>query len=252
MNIIKPNEVLDSLAGTYYEITDKVNNIVIETVFKQEPEEDSQQAQYQTRQVSVNTIYATIFRSNFSRNPSLIAATERHPFLTIPIGLDDEEGGPVIQGLLDTGAGLSIGYYNYWEDFADKFPQHVKTFEPIDFSSFEKICVGGVNCDATATTCTHFIEIYTPLRENGRQVTLRIGLAKDFSANLIFGLPFFVRARMIIHIAEGFVFSQTFQKTFQLQFLTPMRRKTVPTQGEGMIQTFISGTKLEPKNAVQK
>ena len=83
-------------------------------------------------------------------------------------------------------------------------------------------------------------------------MTLRIGLAKDFSANLIFGLPFFVQARMIIHIAEGFVFSQTFQKMFQLQFLTPMRQKTVPTQGKGMIQTFIAGTQLKPEDAVQK
>jgi hypothetical protein len=153
----------------------------------------------------------------------------------------DEENAPVVQGLLDTGAGLNIGFYDYWEDFARNFPQYVKAFGPIDFSSYEKIMVGSVNKDAMATTCTHFIELYMPLRENGRQVTLRIGLAQNFAANLILGLPFFVRARMIIYLAEGYVFSQAFQKAFPLQFLTPIRRKTVAIQGEGLItQTFVS------------
>ncbi len=119
-------------------------------IFPEEEEEEGMRTYY-----SVNTIYATIFRSNIQRNPSLIAATERHPFLSIPIGLDEEEGGPVIQGLLDTGAGLSIGFFDYWQDFAEKFPQYVKTFEPIDFSRFEKVCVAGIHVNGMSTPCTH-------------------------------------------------------------------------------------------------
>jgi hypothetical protein len=146
--------------------------------------------------------------------------------------------------MLDTGAGLTIGQLDYWADFAEKLPQYVKTFGKIDFSSYDTICVGGVNKKALATTCTHFIELYTPLRENGRQITLRIGLARNFAANLILGLPFLVRSRMIIYVAEAYVFSQAFQKAFPIQYLPPIRRTTVVTQGEGLItQTFIS--KLE-------
>jgi hypothetical protein len=198
----------------------------------------------------VNAIIAYILRAPTQRNPSLIAATERHPYISLPIGMDEEDA-PVVQGLLDTGAGLNIGFYDYWEDFARNFPQCVKAFGPIDFSAYEKIMVGSVNKDAMATTCTHFIELYMPLRENGRQVTLRIGLAQNFAANLILGLPFFVRARMVIYLAEEYVFSQAFQKTFPLQFLTPIRRNTVAIQGEGLItQTFVSEPGPQADNIV--
>ena len=70
---------------------------------------------------------------------------------------------------------------------------------------------------------------------------MHIGLAQNFASNLILGLPFFVCVRMIIYLAEGYVFSQAFQKAFPLQYLTPIRRKTVAIQGEGLItQTFVS------------
>ena len=200
-----------------------------------------------TRETSVNTVYAQIFRTSVRKNPSLIAATERHPYISLPIGMD-EENPPIVQGLLDTGAGLNIGYLPFWDSMAKKYPHLVKEFGPIDFSEYDKICVGGVNKDALATTCTHFIELYMPLRKNGRQVTLRIGLAQNFAANLILGIPFFVRARMIIYLAEGYVFSQAFQRTFPLQFLPPIRRETAPTQGEGVIaQTFIAGRRPPSK-----
>ena len=104
----------------------------------------------------------------------------------------------------------------------------------------EPITVGGCNKEAKNSECTHFIELFMPIRENGRQVTLRIALAEDFAANLILGIPFFVRARMILYLAEGYAFSQAFQQAFPIQFLPPIRRDTVLIQDEGVItQTFV-------------
>jgi hypothetical protein len=45
---------------------------------------------------------------------------------------------------------------------------------------------------------------------------------------------------MIIYLAEGYAFSQSFQRAFPIQFLPPIRRDTVPIQEEGGItQTFV-------------
>lgn len=156
---------------------------------------------------------------------------------------DGDKPKAYVCGMLDTGAGLNIGFLDFWLDFAKKRPDLVKACAAIDFGNYDKIHVGGINKNALASTCTHFIELYTPLRENGRQVTLRIGLCKDFSANLIFGLPFQVRSRMVIHVAEGFVHSQAFQREFPIQYMAPIRRLTVPEQGDGLdVQTYASMT----------
>jgi hypothetical protein len=201
--------------------------------------EQSRETSWDLREYSVFTVYAQILNANMQRTPSLIAATERHPYVSIPIGLD-APNAPSAKALLDTGAGLNIGRLSYWDDFQRKFPQYVKAFGPIDFDQFEKVMVGSVNKESMATVCTHYIELYTPLMENGRPVSLRIGLADGFAANLILGLPFAVRARMVIYLAEAYVFSQTFQRTFPLEFLTAISQTTVPRQDDAAIPTFLA------------
>ena len=163
----------------------------------------------------------------------------------MPSGLTEQK--KQISTMIDTGAGLNIGLLSYWQDFADKFPHLVKAFGPIDFSRYEKVIVGSVNKAAEGTVCTHFIELYTPLQENGQLVSLRIGLAENFAATLIIGLPFAVRARMALYLAEGYVFAQAVQRTFPLKYMTPVCHQTVPLQEDGAdVQTFLAATNPLP------
>lgn len=106
------------------------------------------------------TVYTRILGASAHHSPSLIAATERHPYILMPIGLTEQK--KQISAMIDTGAGLNIGLLSYWQDFADKFPHLVKAFGPIDFSRYEKVIVGSVNKAAEGTVCTHFINPGSP------------------------------------------------------------------------------------------
>jgi hypothetical protein len=76
--------------------------------------------------------------------------------------------------------------------------------------------------------------------ENGRSVSLRIGLAEGFAANLIVGLPFGIRARLVIYLADSYVFSQTFQRTFPIEYLPAISLSTVPRPDNVSIPTFLT------------
>jgi hypothetical protein len=99
---------------------------------------------------------------------------------------------------------------------------------------------GSINEDINGTMCTHFIELYTPLMENGQSVSLCIGLAEGFAANLIVGLPFGIRARLVIYLADSYVFSQTFQRTFPIEYLPAISLSTVPHPDNVSIPTFLT------------
>ena len=157
-------------------------------------------------------------------------------------------GEAAIQGLLDSGSGLNVGYYGYWADFAERYPQYVVNFAPMDTEEHDKILVGGISKEDPASACSHFIEIITPLRNEGKPVSIRIALAQNFAATLIIGTPFLVRGRMVIHMAESYVFSNSFQKAFHIQYLVPHLRETVPNQDGQKAKTFIATPR---PNAIQ-
>ena len=138
---------------------------------------------------------------NPTTKSTLVAASELLPHINIPIGRT--MGEAAIQGLLDSGSGLNVGYYGYWADFAERYPQYVVNFAPMDTEEHDKILVGGISKEDPASACSHFIEIITPLRNEGKPVSIRIALAQNFAATLIIGTPFLVRGRMVIHMAES-------------------------------------------------
>jgi hypothetical protein len=68
--------------------------------------------------------------------------------------------------------------------------------------------------------------------DRGNEVDLRIALTEGLSCNLIFGLPFIVRAKMIINTYEKYMVSLVFQTTFPLHYHPPeLRTSVVPQEG---------------------
>ena len=102
--------------------------------------------------------------------------------------------------------------------------------------------MGGISKDKEASCCTHFIELITPLRNQGSPVNLRVALSDNFSTLLILGTPFLVRARMVLHMAENYAFSNTFQRSFDLEYKIPQLRDIVPNQDGQVVKTFVTAT----------
>jgi hypothetical protein len=163
-----------------------------------------------------------------------VATTEMLPHILFPVG-EAEPGSPwqkltTIRGLLDTGSGVNIGYKPYWESVAAHYPKLVKEFGQLDPDDHEELTVGGIEKSGEGTSCSHYIILKTPFFENGNPIELRIALTDGLSCNLIFGLPFIVKSKMIINVWEKYVASPVFQASFPLLYHPPELRENIVTQ----------------------
>jgi hypothetical protein len=70
----------------------------------------------------------------------------------------------------------------------------------------------------------------TPFTDMGREVDLHIALTDSLSCNLIFGIPFIVKAKMVIHTAEKYVVSEVLKLTFPLFYHPPELHDSVIMQ----------------------
>ena len=145
---------------------------------------------------------------------------------------------PTIRALLDTGSGLNIGYGPYWRSVAERHPTLVREYGKLDDTDCKKLTVGGIDKNGEGTACSHYIVLRTPFTEKGKEVDLRIALTDGLSSNLIFGLPFIVRARMTINMWEKYVVSTVFHTTFPLHYHPPeLRDSVIPQDGTPLTLT---------------
>ena len=178
--------------------------------------------------------FIRVNQSVLKRKVFPVATTEMLPHILFPVG-DAEPGTPwqkltTIRGLLDTGSGVNIGYKPYWESVAVHYPKLVKEFGQLDPDDHEELTVGGIEKSGEGTSCSHFIILKTPFSENGSPIELRIALTDGLSCNLIFGLPFIVKSKMVINVWEKYVASPVFQASFPLLYHPPELRESVVTQ----------------------
>ena len=70
-------------------------------------------------------------------------------------------------------------------------------------------------------------------------VTIRLALSSELSVTAIMGIPFIRSADMVLHLNEGFCFSNVFQKSFTVEFDTPRCHESVVPQG-GQTPVFVA------------
>ena len=100
----------------------------------------------------------------------------------------------------------------------------------MDPEDHDELTVGGIDKQGQGPSCTHFIILKTPFTDKGQEVELRIALTNGLSCNLILGMPFIVKSRMVINPWEKYAFSPVFQANFQLQYHPPELRETTVAQ----------------------
>ena len=178
--------------------------------------------------------FIRVHQSRMEQKFRQIATTEMLPHLLFPIGHRSPGQSwrtlATIRALLDTGSGLNIGYLPYWLSVFNKYPELVREFGKLSDDERDKLTVNGIDRNGEGTSCTHYIVLKTPFTDNGKEVDLRIALTEGLSCNLIFGLPFIVKAKMAINMWEKFVVSSVFQTTFPLYYHPPELRNSVTAQ----------------------
>ena len=163
------------------------------------------------------------------------------PHIKMPIGEKTPgtswKNNPTIRGLLDTGSGVSIGSLAYFRDIAHRYKHLVKEFGKLDPVEHEELTVGGIDKKGQGTACSHFIILRTPFTDKGQEVELRIALTDGLSCNLILGMPFIVKSKLVINPWEKYAFSAVFQANFQLEYHPPELRETTLAH-DGSIPAF--------------
>jgi hypothetical protein len=171
------------------------------------------------------------FRAQFERRPPQVATTEMLPHILFQVG--DRLPGqslktcPSIRALIDTGSGLNIGYEPYWRSVNSNHPEVVREFGRMEDN---ELTIGGIDKNGDGANCTHYIVLKTPFVDMGREVDLHIALTDSLSCNLIFGIPFIIKAKMVIHTAEKYVVSEVLKTTFPLFYHPPELRDSVVKQ----------------------
>ena len=176
------------------------------------------------------------FQTPWRKKALPVATTEMLPHIRFPIGErklgSSWKNNPMIRGLLDTGSGVSIGSLPYFRDIALRYKELVKEFGKLDSEDHDELTVGGIDKQGQGTACTHFIILKTPFMDKGQEVEVRIALTNGLSCNLIFGMPFIVKSKMVINPWEKYAFSPVFQANFPLQYHPPeLREATVAQDG---------------------
>lgn len=178
------------------------------------------------RSRQLSSLVATFKAAIIQTKPYGVSLTEKLPHIRFPVGLMDPEESPrhktTISGVFDTGSGITIGYYPYWKEISERYPELVYEFTELEEGSFERIKIGGIEKEGEGAFCTHRITLKTPFVTDGLPVQLTIALTSDLSCNLIFGLPFSIKARMTANLADRFVTSEVFKAVFPLEYHPPL------------------------------
>jgi hypothetical protein len=161
--------------------------------------------------------------SRIYMRPYAVRITERLPHMVFPLGEAGRHRSEMITviGVFDSGSGVTIGYLPYWESVAARFPELVEEFIEIT-EEYEGLTIGGIDKNGAGTVCTHRITLKTPFVVEGQKVTLSVALTAGLSCNLIFGLPFILKAKMTAHLFDKYVSSMAFQTTFPLIYQAPV------------------------------
>lgn len=182
-----------------------------------------------------------------------VALSARLPHIRIPIGPKGQSESwsqmPSMCGLLDTGSGLTIGRLSYWMDVKDKYPELIAEFGQMAEDVEEHIQVGGIEQESkgSTVTCSHYISVITPFRANGEPVNINIALTPDLACNLIFGIPFIIKAKLTVSMWEKYAVSPVFNTTFKVEYIEPRSRDTVVTQDGPMLSLLTQPQQQKPQ-----
>jgi hypothetical protein len=141
------------------------------------------------------------------------AVNSTSPFLQMPIG---KVPGILLKGLFDTGGCCNMGDYAYHTAIKTKYPSMIKQFVELDTYGYAPISIGGIE---GSVKITHIVTYFIPYHAAGGDFhSLAIGLTDTLPVNMLFGLPFIIKADMQVDWKRQLVRSNFFDDEFELKW----------------------------------
>jgi hypothetical protein len=151
--------------------------------------------------------------------------TDRLPFISINVG-ERVTGKPLkshpsLEGIADSASGVNLGRLQYFLDVRQKYPDWFQAFGEMTPEIYDSLRVGGIDNFSKGAECTHYATLHTPMFVNGMAITISFALTDSLPCNLIWGLPFMIKAKMVLSLAEKYVYSETFRTTYPIEYKIP-------------------------------
>ena len=144
------------------------------------------------------------------------------PHISLQVGEIADKSS--ITGLVDTGAGATLGFLDYHEKIAQQYPHLVQEFTLFDEDDYYEEPIGGVDAnDGPAVLITAAIVYLFPFRVNGGRASITIALSSDLATNTIFGLPFLIMTKMMINLGNDSLYSPVFAEKYDITYMAPTR-----------------------------
>ena len=159
----------------------------------------------------------------FSVSPSPIMMSTALPHIQLLVG--NTIGVKFLEGLYDSGAGLTVGSRSYHEQIISQHPDVVATVRWFEKEGIDPIPLGGIAHGSAAPMITAAVTYKLPYRCNGHPSTLQVALADNITVRTIFGTPFHRAAKLTYQPHVSSVSSSLWGISFPIAF-----KKTDPVQ----------------------
>jgi hypothetical protein len=164
--------------------------------------------------------------------------TSRLPQISLPIGLHEDRAS--LQGLLDTCAGVNLGYLPYHQSIAKRFPQVTASYTDFAKEDYRTEHIGGVDGGIASVVIVAAVDYFMPYQINGSRARLRIALSNQVATNTIFSLPFLMKSAFVLDFKTSTVHSTVFGETYKLAYVVPPLDESPPMQNPEMGLSLLS------------
>jgi hypothetical protein len=181
--------------------------------------------------------YPAIVLLNQLGKPVLPAKIDNQlPFIVLTLGKLDtpEEECPSIRALVDTGAGISTGYWGFWAPILKHHPDAVQNIHTVADGKYAPIVLGGVVTGKDGDMSEHTTELTVVVDVNlryethhGQAVIHSIAMGNHVGVNTILGKGFIKAFGCIVDMNSGAVESKVLRcKPFAITEMFPQRYDT--------------------------
>jgi hypothetical protein len=166
--------------------------------------------------------------------------TQKLPHIKIPVG--DKEDKCVLQALLDTCAGTSLGLYSYHKKIAETYKHLVVDFTDLNAEDYREEFIGGVDGESASVTIKAAVTYLLPYVLNGKRSKFRLGLCENLAAKTLLGLTLQRDLKLSINLGNDTVYSPVISESFKLEYLRPMTDAEPPHEFPGKNLVLFSPT----------
>ena len=191
----------------------------------------------------VNQVQLANMHKAFARKLDYgIQISQLLPHINFPLGPKNMQGTKItLKAMIDTGAGLSLGRFQYHKAIQEKYPELVHQFEMLDdLEGCDPFSIGGVGEGGTEPMVIAIITYKTPFVVNGQPMLFTMALSKETSVNTIFGLPFLKSLKAAVLLESDLCLLGRLGKTYLVDYSVPRRDDVIPTVSLDAVGTFHS------------